>query len=243
MRMVQNMMRTVVVFGLVSIAATACSSSGRKLDVYQQNTSIVPLRDSTMAVAPTPQAETTASLWKSGPSSLFGDRRAKNLGDILTVVVNIDDEAQIQNSVTANRTNNEQFSVNDLFGLPEWANGVLPGGANLNPAVNLDRSRATTGNGNISRQEEITLRLAARVVDVLPNGHLVVAGTQEISVNYEQRQLQVTGIVRPEDISRQNIITYDKIAEARIAYGGKGQVTRSVAPKTGNRFLNAVIPF
>ncbi|WP_306252782.1 flagellar basal body L-ring protein FlgH [Parvularcula sp. IMCC14364] len=239
----QKIMRVCTCLGLLAIFAAACSSSGKKLDIYEQNTGLAPLRESAMAVTPPQQPQTTASLWKSGPSSLFGDRRAKTMGDILTVVVNIDDEAQIQNSVTANRTNNEQFSVNDLFGLPEWANNVLPGGADLNPGVNLDRTRATTGNGNISRQEEITLRLAARVVDVLPNGHLVVAGTQEISVNYEARQLQVTGIVRPEDISRQNIITYDKIAEARIAYGGKGQVTRTVAPKSGNRFLNAVIPF
>ena len=183
------------------------------------------------------------SLWSNGPTSLFGDRRARGKGDILTVVVEIDDEAEIQNSVAQNRSNNEQFAVNDLFGLPEWANGVLPLGADLNPGVDLNRSRAGTGNGSISRQEEITLRLAARVVDVLPNGHLVVAGKQDIKVNSETRQLTVTGIIRTEDISRLNTITYDKIAEARISYGGRGQVSDMVKPRQGSRLLNAIIPF
>ncbi len=190
-----------------------------------------------------PEEKYAASLWSSGPTSLFGDRRARGLGDILTVVVEIDDEAQIQNTSSANRSNSDQFTVNDLFGVPEWANGVLPGGANLNPGVDLSRTNAATGTGNISRQEEITLRLAARVVDVLPNGHMVVAGTQEILVNDENRQLQVTGIVRPEDISRQNIITYDKIAEARIAYGGKGQISRAVTSRSGSKLLDKIIPY
>ncbi len=229
--------------GILVISLSACGS------MRQPEQTTIPLdvvsatRLADLAGRRPPEPDNAASLWRSGPTSLFGDRRARDMGDIMTIVVEIDDEAEIQNSITANRSNQDQFSVNDLFGLPEWANGVLPGGATVSPAVDLERSRTASGDGSISRQEKITLRLAARVIDVLPNGHLVVAGTQEISVNYEARQLQVSGIVRPEDISRQNTITYDKIAEARIAYGGRGQITRTVAPKAGSRVLDKVIPF
>ena len=188
-------------------------------------------------------AQQSSSLWNNGPKSLFGDRRARGLGDILTVVIEIDEEAEMQNSVTQNSANSENFNVNALFGFPEWANGVLFGGATVNPAVDLSRTRATSGNGNIKRQEKITLRLAARVVDVLPNGHLVVVGRQQIGVNHESRNLEVAGIIRPEDISRQNTITYDKIAEARVAYGGKGQISNMVKPPKGSRLLQKIIPF
>ncbi len=228
---------------LALLVISGCSSMQKRGEVYPPVDMVSATRLADLAGQRPPEPDYAGSLWRSGPTSLFGDRRARSLGDILTVSIDINDEAQIQNSVTENRSNNDNFAVNDLFGLPEWANGVLPGGATLNPAVDLNRTRATSGNGNISRQEEITLTLAARVVDVLPNGHLIVAGTQEIRVNHEARQLRVTGIVRPEDISRQNIITYDKIAEARIAYGGVGQISRTVAPRSGTRLLDTVVPY
>lgn len=183
------------------------------------------------------------SLWNNGPESLFGDRRAKSLGDILTVVIEIDEEAEMQNSVTQNRANSENFNVNALFGLPNFADQVLPGAGTLNPAVDLNRTRAASGDGSIKRQEKITLRLAARVVEMLPNGHMVVVGRQQIGVNHEARNLEVAGIIRPEDISRQNTITYDKIAEARIAYGGNGQISNMIKPAKGSRFLQKIIPF
>lgn len=185
-----------------------------------------------------------ASLWSSSPKSLFGDQRASQYGDILTVVVEIDDEAEMINSSSQTRQSDQDFSVNALFGLPEYMNSrVLPTGASLAPAVDLNRSSAVTGNGNIKREEKLTLRLAARVVEVLPNGYLSLAGRQEIMVNNETRYLQVTGLVRTQDISRRNTITYDKIAEARIFYGGQGQVTQTVKPGLGNKVLSKIIPF
>ena len=178
-----------------------------------------------VALAPPPPppstVERTGSLWQSGPKSLFGDRRARNVGDIVTVVIEIRDEAAISNTTSRTRTGSDEVTVGAAYGLTRIAERILPDGGTLNPAVQTDSSHASAGNGRIRREEEITLRLAATVVNVLPNGHLVIRGSQEVRVNFELRDLQIAGIVRPEDISRRNLITYDKIADARIAYGGR----------------------
>lgn len=195
---------------------------------------------------PLPPASTvrrTGSLWQSGPKSLFGDRRARSVGDILTIVIEIEDEAAISNTTTRNRTGSDDVSVTAAYGLTGIADNVLSGGNTLAPAVQTESSSNSSGNGQISREEEITLKLAATVVNVLPNGHMVIRGSQEVRVNFELRDLQVTGIVRPEDISRQNIITYDKIADARIAYGGRGQLTNVQQPRYGQQVVDLISPF
>ena len=183
------------------------------------------------------------SLWNSSPKSLFGDRRASKTGDILTVVIEIDDEAEINNSVTKNRQANQGFGIGALFGLPEVVNKELPAGASLTPAVDITRDRAENGTGNIRRGEKITLRLAAQVQGVMPNGYLAVTGRQEIMVNSEVRLLRVTGLIRTQDISRLNTITYDKMADARVYYGGQGNITDAVKPQKGQKILNRLLPF
>lgn len=187
-------------------------------------------------------AEAT-SLWSSSPKSLFGDRRASGQGDILTILIEIDDEAEMKNSLAQSQNTNQDLSIGAFFGIPEIVNRNLPNGASLSPAVNLNRGSNLDGNGNIKREEKITLRLAARVTRVLPNGYLQLTGRQEIKVNYETRYLQVTGLARTQDISRLNTITYDKIAEAQIYYGGQGQLTDSIRSRSGNRALTKIIPF
>ena len=183
------------------------------------------------------------SLWNSSPKSLFGDRRASKTGDILTVVIEIDDEAEINNSVTKNRQANQGFGIGALFGLPEVINKGLPEGTSLTPAVDINRDRAENGTGNIRRGEKITLRLAAQVQGVMPNGYLAVTGRQEIMVNSEVRLLRVTGLIRTQDISRLNTITYDKMADARVYYGGQGNITDAVKPQKGQKILNRLLPF
>lgn len=185
----------------------------------------------------------TASLWNQEPQSLFGNRRARNVGDILTVIVSVDEVAEMQNSLERSRTSNENFNVNALFGASEWAAGVLPEGATLAPGVDLSRSADLSGDGSVRRQERITLRLAAEVVEQRSNGHLVIMGTQRIRVNHEIRDLRLHGIVRPEDITRDNTITHDKIAAADIIYTGQGQVTRTTRPRWGSRLLDIMVPF
>ncbi len=206
---------------------------------------LAPERAAIARKAPVPQPENyaVASLWRSGPTSLFGDRRARTLGDILTVVIKIDEEAKIDNNTTRTRSGSEGLAIPDLLGIPKIVNRILPGGATLDPAIDLTTTSSSAGDGQIDRSEEVTLRVAATVTDVLPNGHLVIAGNQELRVNFELRDLQVAGIVRPEDISRRNEITYDKIADARIVYGGRGQITDLQQPRIGQQVLDTIMPF
>ena len=184
-----------------------------------------------------------SSLWRSGPASLFGDRRARNKGDIVTIVIEIDDQAEIQNSSDRSRSANESLSIPSLVGIPQVVDSLLPEGASLDDAVDLTSGSSTSGGGTIRRNEKITLRIAATVTEVLPNGHLVVQGNQEVRVNFELRDLQVAGVVRPQDISRHNEITYDKIAGARISYGGRGLISDVQQPRYGQQAAEILLPF
>ncbi len=184
-----------------------------------------------------------ASLWSGGKQSLLGDRRAIQRGDIMTVVIEIDEEAKISNSTARSRSGSESLGIPQLFGLPQRINKTLPDGASLDNAVSINSAGQSGGTGSVNRKEELTLRVAATVMQVLPNGVLEIQGTQEVRVNFEIRELLVSGFVRPEDISRQNEITYDKIAAARVSYGGRGQITDVQQPRIGQQVLDAVLPF
>ena len=135
------------------------------------------------------------------------------------------------------------MGVPNLFGLPQRVDQKLPAGASLADAVEIDSDSESKGKGSVKRKEKLTLRVAATVVDVLPNGVLSINGSQELRVNFELRELLVSGFVRPEDISRQNEITYDKIASARVSYGGRGQITDVQQPRYGQQVLDMVLPF
>ncbi|MFP7569302.1 flagellar basal body L-ring protein FlgH [Marivita sp. S2033] len=184
-----------------------------------------------------------ASLWSGDQSSLFGDRRASTTGDILTVLIEIDDEAEISNSTSRGRSSTESLGVPQLFGLPQRKNKALPDGASLDNAVEMDSSSQSDGSGSVRRNEKLTLRIAATITGVLPNGVLSIEGIQEVRVNFELRELLVSGFVRRADITRQNEITYDKIASARISYGGRGQISDVQQPRIGQQVLDAVLPF
>ncbi len=184
-----------------------------------------------------------SSLWTAGKSSLFGDRRAERRGDILTVVIEIDDEAEISNSSGRSRAGSDTMKLPQMFGLPQRLDRKLPEGAAMANAVNTSSASSYEGDGTVKRNEKLTLRIAATVVEELPNGVLRIEGQQEVRVNFELRELIVTGYVRPTDISRQNEITYDKIAGARIAYGGRGQITDVQQPRYGQQITDIILPF
>ncbi|MBY6140095.1 flagellar basal body L-ring protein FlgH [Leisingera daeponensis] len=184
-----------------------------------------------------------SSLWSGSQQSLLGDRRAIKRGDILTVVIEIDEEAEISNDTQRSRSGSETLNMPQLLGLPQRLDRKLPEGASSADAVELGSSSASGGKGSVKRSEKLELRVAATVVDVLPNGVLAISGTQELRVNFELRELLVTGYVRPQDISRQNEITYDKIASARVSYGGRGQITDVQQPRYGQQLLDVVLPF
>ena len=164
-------------------------------------------------------------------------------GDILTVVIEIDEKAEISNATDRSRSGAETMGVPGLFGLPQRLDEKLPEGASSEELVGINSTSSSSGDGSVKRKEKLTLRVAATVVDVLPNGVLSISGSQELRVNFELRELLVTGYVRPADISRQNEVTYDKIASARVSYGGRGQITDVQQPRIGQQILDAVLPF
>ena len=159
------------------------------------------------------------------------------------MVIEIDDSASISNATDRARNGAEQMSLPQFLGLPQRIDRVLPEGASMAEAVSGTSSGSFSGSGNVRRNEELTLRVAATVTDVLANGTLRIEGTQEVRVNHEIRELVVTGYVRPVDVSRQNEITYDRIAGARISYGGRGQISDMQQPRYGQQIADIILPF
>ncbi|MFC7612057.1 flagellar basal body L-ring protein FlgH [Teichococcus aestuarii] len=179
------------------------------------------------------------SLWRPGSRTFLRDQRAAQVGDLVTLLVQIQDRARLENSTERSRTNSEDLGLPRLFGYQTRLPGAAAGG-NLLTAESGSVSR---GEGSIDRTESVTLRVAATVVQMLPNGNLVVAGRQQVRVNHELRELQVSGIARPQDIGSDNTVRHDRLAEARIAYGGRGTVSDVQTPRYGQQFLDIVLPF
>lgn len=184
-----------------------------------------------------------SSLWTSQRSSLLGDHRARSRGDILTVVVEINDQAQFSDTTGRSRKGSEAMGAPSLFGLPQRLDATLPDGATSAELVGVSSSSTFNGTGSIARNEKVTLRLAVTVVEDLPNGVLRIEGQQEVRLNNEMRQLTISGYVRPDDISRQNEITYDKIAQAQISYGGRGIISDAQQPRYGQQIIDQLAPF
>lgn len=187
--------------------------------------------------------EAAASLWAGAHSSLVSDRRAATRGDILTVVIEIDDKAEISNSSDRSRSADDNLSMPQMMGIPQRLADKLPEGASFDDLAEAKSSSSYQGEGNISRRDKLTLRVAATVVERLPNGTLQIVGTQEVRVNFELRELTVTGFVRPGDIDRNNEIAYDRIAGARISYGGRGQITDVQQPRYGQQIADIFLPY
>ncbi len=183
------------------------------------------------------------SLWRPGSRAFLKDQRASEVGDILTVVIEIEDDASISNSTNRSRTAGEDASAASILGYEASLANVLPSAIDPTSLIDLDSSSNTQGAGSVNRDESINLRIAALVTQVLPNGNLVIAGRQEVRVNFEVRELQVAGLIRPEDITSTNTIGYDQIAEARIVYGGRGQITDVQQPRYGQQLYDIIWPF
>ncbi len=192
---------------------------------------------------PKPEAVSynATSLWRHGSRSFFKDQRAHQIGDLLTVTVNITDQANFANESQRSRKSTEDTGVTSFFGsslLSPAAASVLTG-----RTLTADSNSSYDGKGSIIRQETLQTNIAAVVTQLLPNGNLVVEGKQEVRVNYEKRELIVAGIVRPEDIQSDNTIDSSKIAQARIAYGGHGQITDVQQPRYGSQVMDVLLPF
>lgn len=186
---------------------------------------------------------TANSLWRHGSRAFFKDQRAQQIGDILTVRVRITDKAAIDNSTQRTRQNGENMGVKGFFGFENKINKFLPDGATPGGLVDATSDSTSKGAGSVKRAEQIATDIAAVVTQVLPNGNLVIEGKQEVRVNFEIRELIVAGVVRPEDIEAGNQIESTKIAQARIAYGGRGQISDVQQPRYGQQVLDVLLPF
>ena len=180
------------------------------------------------------------SLWRNGSRAFFKDQRAHQVGDILTVKVNITDKAIIDNETKRSRDTKEDSGVDNFFGRTKLPIMNTPVPTRI---FTSDSTTSTDGKGSVNRSEALTTNVAGVVTQVLPNGNLVIEGKQEIRVNFEIRELIVAGIVRPEDIESDNTIDSTKIAQARIAYGGRGQLSDMQQPRYGQQVLDVLLPF
>ena len=183
------------------------------------------------------------SLWRSGARAFFKDQRARAVGDVLTVRVTVADRAAISNESTRSRQGNQDLGVSNMFGIAGKLSDIISNESDDGDFVGLKSKSADRGRGSVSRDEEIKLAVAAVVTQVLPNGNLVIRGRQEIRVNFEVRELVLVGIVQPQDITSDNTISHEKIAELRVAYGGRGQITDVQQPRYGQQALDILLPF
>ncbi len=183
------------------------------------------------------------SLWRPGSRAFLKDQRANEVGDILTVVIEIEDGATISNETNRSRNNSEDASASSFLGYQASLGDILPEAIDPTNLIDLDSTSSSQGAGSVNRDESINVRVAALVTQVLPNGNLVIAGRQEVRVNFEVRELQVAGLIRPEDITSINTISYDQIAEARISYGGRGHISDVQQPRYGQQMFDIIWPF
>ncbi len=189
------------------------------------------------------QPASANSLWQTGARAFFNDQRASQVGDILTVQISIDDSAKVSNATNRTRSSSTQGGITSLGGFEANLQKVLPGAPDTANLLQFGGDSSSSGQGSVNRAEKINLTIAAVVTGVMPNGNLVIQGRQEVRTNAEVRDLTVTGIVRPQDISSSNTIRHSQIAEARISYGGRGDISRIQKSPVGQSLVERYSPF
>jgi len=235
---------------LAMLALAGCQSLLQRVSDVGQPPTMTPSSNPTEAPgyrpltlpmpAPPPPPVSGDSLWRPGARAFFQDQRASHIGDLITVVVAMNDSANFQNVTTTTRTSLEKQGVPNLFGLENYMTRAA-----MNPSslLSMNSTNGNVGTGQIQRNETVTLRLAGVVTQVLPNGNLVVEASQEFRVNSELRVLSVSGVVRPQDIASDNTVPHDRMAEARISYGGRGTLTELQTPRWGQQMMDIFLPF
>jgi flagellar L-ring protein precursor FlgH len=232
---------------LSALSLGACSTAieavrGPELAPIGYPAALVPVQQQYLP-APESRPASANSLWRTGARTFFGDQRARYVGDIVTVRIDIDDSAQTQNSTQRARTNDASGGVTNFFGLENSIGQAFPGGFDPANMVGVQGQANASGSGSVNRSERVSLTIAAVVTDVLPNGNLIIQGRQEVRTNREVRELTVAGIVRPQDISSANSIDHTQIAEARISYGGRGDISRMQATPAAQSLVERFSPF
>jgi flagellar L-ring protein precursor FlgH len=182
------------------------------------------------------------SLWTQRGGSMFSDRKAMGIGDIVTVIISEQASATKEAKTATDRTTNMSASIPNFFGLENsdfWADNNI----DVNNLVNADFKNAFDGNGSTSRKEDLTASLTTQVVGRYPNGQLKIRGGKEVMVNDEVQIIYLTGIIRPVDITAANTVSSAKILNARISYTGKGSISDKQKPGWAMRTLDNIWPF
>jgi flagellar L-ring protein precursor FlgH len=222
-----------------ALLAGGCAADPRDINQAPVMTSVgtgltAPNVPGPLAAFPASAPRHPDSLWSTTTRSLYGDPRALHVGDPLTVEIKLDDRAELDNR--SDRSRDSTIGLDAGIGIPST-------GIDWELGADVGSNSDSVGRGSIARSEALDLSIAAVVTHVLPNGNLVISGSQEVRVNYEMRVLNIAGIVRPIDISKNNTIEYEKIAEARLAYGGRGRLTEIQQPAYGQQLYDLVVPF
>lgn len=241
-----------IVLSATALSLTACASTIDKLSNAGQRPPLTEVQNPQVVAdykplswpLPDPEtqtARTSNSLWQSGSRAFFRDQRAARVGDILRINVAIADQAKMDNRNNNLRNTTENAGAPQVFGLENPITDFTR--ANPNSWFSLNGSSNTVSNGRIDRKETINTQVAALITQVLPNGNLVIEGSQEILVNYEIREVSVKGVVRPQDISSDNTVESNQVAQARIVYSGRGQLSDKAQPRWGYQVIEAISPF
>lgn len=241
-------MRHVLPLALLAVAVTGCASvneavNGPQLSGMSYPATLVPAQQVLTAPGDNTQPASANSLWRVGARAFFNDQRARHVGDIVTVMVDIDDSAQTTNSTDRSRSGSYAAKTPNFFGLESTLGKLLPAQYDPANALSNDSNSTFAGNGSVKRAEKISVTIAAIVTGVLPNGNMIVQGTQEVRTDREVRVLTVSGIARPEDISSTNTIKHTQLAEARISYGGRGDITTANTPPASQSLMDKFSPF
>jgi flagellar L-ring protein precursor FlgH len=244
--------RKVLLALLVSCTLSGCGASQRISDIGKPP-DFTPIANPQLKAGykpvsmpmPTPKVAQLQpnSLWDSNRQTFFKDQRAADVGDILTVLIQIDDQAQLTDETKRSRNSGETMGLPNFFGVESKLQKVLPQAVSPANLVNGTSTSTNDGQGSVNRQEQIYVKLAATVTQILPNGNFVIHGQQETTVNFEKRVIGIDGIIRPPDISTNNTVNYDQVAEARITYGGQGQLMDVQQPRYGQQLYDIVSPF
>jgi flagellar L-ring protein precursor FlgH len=183
------------------------------------------------------------SLWRPGARDFLKDQRASEVGDIITVQVSMADTATLNNNTKAVSANSDSANPFTFLGFEGSLTHVLPKAVNPTDLFSFGSTSTVNGTGTLARNETITVNVAAMVTQKLPNGNLVISGTQQLEVNSELREIGVKGIIRPQDIASGNTINSQQIAEARIVYGGRGTLSDAQSARWGQQLWDTVSPF
>jgi len=248
---IKQMCRHLIVGGLI-VSVAGCNVFNRLSEIgddpkLKDIVNPVAKRDYRPVTMPMPAPqraeENPNSLWRTGAKAFFKDIRAKTIGDIITVSLNLTDSAAMNNTTERDREDSEDTDVTNILGFESNFNKVLPDAVAPATLLSFGNAHSTSGEGTINRSETISLTFAATITQILPNGNLIVYGSQEVRVNKELRELLVTGVIRPEDIESDNTIAHTKIAEMRVAYGGRGTISDLQAPRWGTQLWDTLFPF